>query len=305
MATDIESTYREIAGFAPDQEAINRILSAGRVLRLQQNDSGWLLLITLEAHNATIRNTLNAASTLAAAAGTAATDAGKVAAAIAREVSRAGPTLGKAIQDATIEVGRDVRGSIDQATRTASNTITETIATGTRKMDAAIGETFSQATTLLNQAADNLRSGATANRDSFIAQWEDLAAKATTRTLDERVRIEAARSRRATLGAFTMALAITAIAFGASIFIAHRQGWRHGYRTGQADLLTQVHNQKSRASWANTPNGILAYQLYKAGFIRQLATCSGPGWKIITRDGKPLCLPEATKHGSVYGWFLK
>ncbi|HQT62068.1 MAG: MobE [Acidiphilium sp. 37-67-22] len=305
MATDIETAYREIAGFAPDQDAINRIRSAGRVLRLQDQDSGWLLLITLEAHNAAIRNTLDAASTLAAAAGAAAGDAGKAASAIAREISRAGPTLAKSIQDTAIEVGRDLRGSIDQATGAAKDTITETIATGTTKMDGAIAETFRLATDQLNLAADNLRSGATETRDGFITQWKVLAAEATSEALDERIKIEAARSRRASLGTFTTALAIAAITFGVSVFIAHRQGWHHGYRTGKADLLTHVHNQKIRASWANTPNGKLAYQLYKAGFIRKLATCSGQGWKIETRDGKPLCLPEATKGGTIYGWFLK
>ena len=305
MATNIETAYCEIAGFAPDQDAINRIRSAGRVLRLQDQDSGWLLLITLEAHNAAIRNTLDAASTLAAAAAGAAGDAGKAATAIAREINRAGPTLAKSIQDAAIEVGRDLRGSIDQATGAAKDNITETIAAGTTKMDGAIAETFRLATNQLYQAADNLRSGATETRDGFITQWKVLAAEATSAALDERVQIEAARSRRASLGAFTSAFAIAAIVFGASVFIAHRQGWRHGYRTGQADLLTHIHDQKIRASWANTPDGILAYQLYQAGFIRQLATCSGQGWKIETRGGKPLCLPEATTDGTTYGWFLK
>lgn len=302
---DIETAYREIAGFAPDQEAINRIRSAGRVLRLQDHDSGWLLLITLEAHNAAIRNTLDAASTLAAAAGTAASDAGKAASAIAREIGRAGPILAKSIQDAAIEVGRDLRGSIDQATGAAKDTITTTIATGTTKMDGAIAETFRQATNLLDQAASNLRSGATETRDHFIVEWQSLAAKATSKTLDKRVQIEAARSHRASLGTFAIAFAVAAIAFGVSVFIAHRQGWHHGYRTGQADLLTHVHNQKIRASWANTPDGILAFQLYKAGFIRELATCSRPGWKTKTRNGKPLCVPYQTKNGSIYGWFLK
>ncbi|BAJ83171.1 hypothetical protein ACMV_P3_00220 (plasmid) [Acidiphilium multivorum AIU301] len=305
MATDIETAYREIAGFAPDQEAINRIRSAGRILRLQDQDSGWLLLITLEAHNAAIRNTLDAASTLAAAAGTAAADAGKAATAIAREIGRAGPTLAKSIQNAALEVGRDLRGSIDQATGAAKDTIAETIATGTTRMDGAIAETFRQATDLLDQAANNLRAGATETRDHFIQHWQSLAADATSKALDKRVQIEAARSRRASLRTFAIAFVIAAITFGASVFIAHRQGWQHGYRTGKADLLTHIHDQKLRASWANTPDGMLAYQLYKAGFIRELATCSGQGWKIKTRGGKPLCLPYQTKNGSIYGWFLK
>lgn len=305
MLADIETAYQEIAGFAPDQDAINRIRRAGRVLRLQDSDSGWLLLITLEAHGAAVRTTLDAAAALAATAGAAATDAGKAANAIAREVSRAAPTLGKAIQDAAIDVGRDVRGNIDQATAAASKSINETINTGTQKIDQTIIKTLGLTTTAISEAARDLHAGATETRDQHIAHWQTLAAEATSNTLDQRVRLEAARSRRATLRAFTIAIAVAAIAFGVSLFIAHRQAWHHGYRVGQADLLTHIHDQKIRASWANTPNGKLAYQLYKAGFIRKLATCSGRGWKIETRKAGPLCLPEATKNGTIYGWYLR
>lgn len=208
-------------------------------------------------------------------------------------------------QDAATAVGLDVRGSIDQATNAASQTITETITTGTAKMDGAIAEAFRLATGQLNDAAGNLRSGATENRDRFITEWQDLAAKATSETLDERVKTEAARSRRATIGTFGAALAIAALAFGVATFVAHRQGWQNGYRTGQADLLTHLHNQKTRAAWANTPDGKLAFQLYNAGSIRLLATCNQPGWDTETRHGKPICFPEAAKDGTTYGWFLK
>lgn len=47
------------------------------------------------------------------------------------------------------------------------------------------------------------------------------------------------------------------------------------------------------SSWANTPEGQLAYQLAKAGSLRELASCSGHGW--FERDG--VCYPGARSHG--------
>jgi hypothetical protein len=64
---------------------------------------------------------------------------------------------------------------------------------------------------------------------------------------------------------------------------AHGQGWRAGYAIGYEAARNRYENAATMASWANTPEGRLAYQLAKAGSLRELATCSGHGW--FERDG--------------------
>ncbi|MGC8808595.1 MAG: hypothetical protein ACP5QB_13885, partial [Thiomonas sp.] len=60
------------------------------------------------------------------------------------------------------------------------------------------------------------------------------------------------------------------------------------------------HDQQTiRASWANTPDGKLAYRLYLAGSIPILANCNRPGWKI--GKGGTVCYPY-TKDKTIYGW---
>ena len=53
------------------------------------------------------------------------------------------------------------------------------------------------------------------------------------------------------------------------------------------------------ASWANTPEGQLALEFAKAGDLRELATCSRPGWEIKGDQ----CIVRPLK-GSIYGWRL-
>lgn len=74
---------------------------------------------------------------------------------------------------------------------------------------------------------------------------------------------------------------------------AHGRGQREGYAVGYEAARDRYENAAAMASWANTPEGQLAYGLAKAGSLRELATCSGHGW--FERDG--LCYPSSKTHG--------
>lgn len=74
---------------------------------------------------------------------------------------------------------------------------------------------------------------------------------------------------------------------------------RSGRAVGRADGYEAARDERAADSWANTPEGQLAYGLAKAGSIRVLATCSGRGW--VVKDA--YCFPRADSN-SVYGWRL-
>lgn len=62
----------------------------------------------------------------------------------------------------------------------------------------------------------------------------------------------------------------------------------------------QCETAAAAASWANTPEGQLAYGLAQAGSVRELATCSGHGW-VIERGS---CFPRQLLKGQMFGWKL-
>jgi hypothetical protein len=80
---------------------------------------------------------------------------------------------------------------------------------------------------------------------------------------------------------------------------AHGKGQRDGYAMGRDAARDKYENATAMASWANTPEGRLAYQLTKAGSLRDLATCSGRG--LVARDG--WCVAQG-EHGRPTRWRL-
>jgi hypothetical protein len=77
---------------------------------------------------------------------------------------------------------------------------------------------------------------------------------------------------------------------------AHGKGQREGYAIGRDTAKESCDAAAAMASWANTPEGRLAYGLASAGSLRELATCSGHGW--VERDR--VCYPS----GKARGWRL-
>lgn len=53
------------------------------------------------------------------------------------------------------------------------------------------------------------------------------------------------------------------------------------------------------AAWANSPEGQLAFEFARTGSLRELATCSRPGWEIRGDQ----CIVRPLK-GAIYGWTL-
>jgi hypothetical protein len=74
---------------------------------------------------------------------------------------------------------------------------------------------------------------------------------------------------------------------------AHGRGQREGYAAGRDAAREKYETAAAMASWANTPEGQLAYGLAKVGSLRELAMCSGHGW--VEKDG--VCYPSGKAHG--------
>ena len=74
---------------------------------------------------------------------------------------------------------------------------------------------------------------------------------------------------------------------------ANGKGQREGYAIGYEAARERYENAVAVDSWANSHEGQLAYELAKAGSLRELATCSGHGW--VEREG--VCYPGSKAHG--------
>ncbi|PWB83475.1 MAG: hypothetical protein C3F11_06455 [Methylocystaceae bacterium] len=65
--------------------------------------------------------------------------------------------------------------------------------------------------------------------------------------------------------------------------------------------LVTIDHEKERVSWANTPDDVRAFRLYKADDLRRLVGCDAPGWE--SRDG--VCFPRADAQQQIHGWRLR
>jgi hypothetical protein len=96
-------------------------------------------------------------------------------------------------------------------------------------------------------------------------------------------------------------VALTFCAFSLFGWMMHNRGYSSGYAEGHEHGYVEARDEKSAASWANTPEGRLAYGLAQAGSIRELATCNGDGW--VLKNGA--CLPNIGSNHMIYGWKIK
>lgn len=83
-------------------------------------------------------------------------------------------------------------------------------------------------------------------------------------------------------------------------------GYMHrlGFSAGQESGYQKSRNEADAASWANTEAGRSAYNLFQAGTLQTLLTCSNPGWEVAERDRVRICVPRAAADKSIYGWKL-
>lgn len=336
--TTIETIYQEIAGNAPDRESVARIRRAGRLLNLSETDSGWLLLAVLAAHGSLAQAELQTAATLAASLAIAATEAkattealtrssNAATAAITKATDEAKPaligvvigaagqaatkletiyqTLGQTLEKGGTETSNRLVAQISKAGDNAEETINTVTTVTIGKLLSAINESVSQAVKDINKAGSDLTTAAGDAREETISDWRAAVVTTVGAELSARSIIDTEAAKRRTIRAAALAGGLVAILIAGAGYGLNQIGWQDGKQYGVGKTLAQVHDQKIRASWANTPDGQLAYRLYQGGYIPELATCNAPGWKIETRSFGPVCLPVPVKDGTVYGWSLK
>lgn len=94
---------------------------------------------------------------------------------------------------------------------------------------------------------------------------------------------------------------VVGLVFSLFGWLTHASGYSSGFETGKAQAYQDVKDEKAAAAWANTPQGMLAFQLAQAGSIETLAHCNGKGWKL----SKGMCYPQPVTEGKsemMYGW---
>lgn len=96
------------------------------------------------------------------------------------------------------------------------------------------------------------------------------------------------------------ALAIGIGAASISLLITGWMAFDQGKEAGYSAAIKVARNESAAATWANTPEGQLAYRLALVGSLQQVARCSAPGWKV--KNGA--CLPYPDADGSLHGWAL-
>lgn len=108
------------------------------------------------------------------------------------------------------------------------------------------------------------------------------------------VAAEAARKQQwKALGMGIGTAAITLLITGC---LAFHQGTEAGFGQG----FKAARHEAAAASWANTPEGQLAYRLALVGSLQRLAKCSEPGWKV----SNGVCLPYSAPDRSLHGWVI-
>jgi len=140
-------------------------------------------------------------------------------------------------------------------------------------------------------------------RETALAQAQAAAAE-TTAALGRAVQEAAVASARQAAGArqwrwISIGVAVVCLSLVALSWVGFRRGRETGFANGWAMARQQCDTAAAAASWANTPEGKLAYRLAEGGNIRELANCSGRGW--VVRDG--VCWPQAER-GKMTGWRL-
>lgn len=94
-----------------------------------------------------------------------------------------------------------------------------------------------------------------------------------------------------------------AIGIGAATITILMTGWLSfstGREAGVSAGYRIARHEDAAASWANTPEGQLAYRLALVGSMQQVARCNQPGWKV----SKGACLPYSAQDGSLHGWVI-
>jgi len=93
-------------------------------------------------------------------------------------------------------------------------------------------------------------------------------------------------------------MAVVALCLGGVFWYAHDTAYKAGINSGFGLGYSEARDEKAAATWANTPEGRLAYRFAQSGELQRLAKCQGRGWKIE----KGNCYPYPVHNEGTYGW---
>jgi hypothetical protein len=140
-------------------------------------------------------------------------------------------------------------------------------------------------------AMDRARSMADATMEAAAADAQAKMAGAVAKIANDVAKSVAGKQK-----ARWVSIAVIVIAF--ALGGVGSLGWVLGYRGGRLAGYQHDLDIKAAASWANTEQGIEAYESSRSGYLDILLKCNRPGWEI--KGG--YCLPKADRTGGIYGW---
>jgi hypothetical protein len=307
MTVDIKTVYKELTGTAPDQNSVDKIMRAGRVMRLLDHDAFWLVMVAWESQQAEVARSMRAATNLTEVAQDAAAKTSAAVETLRTVLKEGGPWLSKKVQEAALGVSGELTGAIGNAAGKRANTIvtaTEKAAAGARSDVASsletagrqaadkIGAATTSAVLALDRAKAGLEKEAVQAGGATILKWANGVDQVIQKLLEQRSQSELIAQRRRTI----QTVAITVLVTLGGLTGA-------GYRTGYAEGVQSNFDAKERAAWANTKEGQEAYLLGLTGSIQTLAACDKPGWKIEKQGANRVCLPKEAVNG-LYGWAI-
>ena len=89
---------------------------------------------------------------------------------------------------------------------------------------------------------------------------------------------------------------------GGGAWYSNDRGHTDGYNSGYGVGYKEAKDEKAAASWANTPEGKLAYRFSLSGELTKLAHCVNPGWKI--KSGTCVPFADAADKNRTTGWTM-
>jgi hypothetical protein len=314
MTVDIKAVYEELTGTAPDRQSVDKIMRAGRVMRLLDHDAFWLVMVAWESQQAEVARSMRAATNLTEVTQEAAAKTNAAAETIRKVLKEGGPWLSKKIQEAALGVSGELTGAIGDAAGRGANTIvtaTEKVAAAARSELASSFETAGRqaadrisaasksAISALDRAKMELDNEAALAGRVTVAKWANAVDEAVQKLLTQKSENDRASQRRRTLLTIAMTVLVTLGGFTGVWMTANDAG----YRTGYAEGLQSNFDAKERAAWANTKEGREAYLLGLTVSIQTLATCGNPGWKVEKQGANRVCFPHEAVDG-LHGWAI-
>ena len=153
-------------------------------------------------------------------------------------------------------------------------------------------EVAASATTILEE----FRKTADAELQASVQSAQTSLAAAVVKSAEKVAAHASRKSASRWMIAAVMIITAATIAVGAA-------GFYFGEKSGFARGFAGAREEAAAASWAATPSGAKAYQMYVNGDFEKIVTCSQPGWE----QRGDWCYPlsnHAETPAKTYGWKL-